>query len=130
MRLGQLKAIGHNIADSFGGNGFLVGHYPSGVYEKAAASPEGFITVNFLTGEMAGAQSATNLKPVVRLYRDVLPDFCAKHGVDIADIDALSVTFGPDPMYDQFFEVTVQAKDGRWSVDRYVGIYSRRAPRT
>jgi len=37
MKFNQLRAIGHNIADSLAdGNGFLIGHYDMRLFEEVA----------------------------------------------------------------------------------------------
>ena len=44
MKFSQLRAIGHNIADSLAdGNGFLIGHYDMQLFEEVGRSSEGFI---------------------------------------------------------------------------------------
>jgi hypothetical protein len=51
MKLGELKSVGHNIADSFAsGIGLLIGHYEMNVFAEAASEPEGFVVVDFLEG--------------------------------------------------------------------------------
>jgi hypothetical protein len=129
-KLGTIKAIGHNFADSFAsGIGLLVGYYEMDVFAEAAASTEGFIVVDFLSGTAAGAPVSASLARAVCLYRDVLPEFCAKHGVELNDIHVLQVRFGSDPVYGRHFLVTVENASGRRSADRYVGVPGKRLRR-
>lgn len=54
-KLGTIKAIGHNFADSFAsGIGLLVGYYSMDIFAEAAAGPEGFILVDFVNANTAG----------------------------------------------------------------------------
>jgi hypothetical protein len=129
-KLGTIKAIGHNLADSFAsGIGLLVGYYAMDVFAEAAASKEGFILVDFLSATTAGSPVSTSLARAVCLYRDVLPEFCAKHGVKLEDIHVLQVRFGTDPAYGRHFLVNVENASGRRSATRYFGVPGRRLRR-
>jgi hypothetical protein len=129
-KLGTIKAIGHNFADSFAsGIGVLVGYYAMDVFAEAAASAEGFILVDFLNGTTAGSPVSASLARAVCLYRDVLPEFCAKHGVEHGDIHVLQVRFGTDAAYGPHFLVTVENASGRRSADRYLGVPGKRLRR-
>lgn len=99
------------------------------VFAEAAASAEGFILVDFLSGTTDGSPVSASLARAVCLYRDALPDFCAKHGVELADIHVLKVRFGTDAVYGPHFLVTVENAAGRRSVDRYLGIPGKRLRR-
>ena len=49
MKIGTLRAIAHNIADSLGsGCGLLIGVYDMNVYGEANKSPGGVIAIDFL----------------------------------------------------------------------------------
>ena len=129
-KLGTIKAIGHNLADSFAsGIGLLVGYYEMDVFAEAAAAPEGFIIVDFVSATTAGSPVSASLVRAVCLYRDVLPEFCAKHGVELDDIHVLQVRFGTDAAYGRHFLVTVENASGRRSADRYFGVPGRRLRR-
>lgn len=129
-KLGTIKAIGHNFADSFAsGIGLLVGYYAMDVFAEAAASAEGFVLVDFLNGTTAGSPVSASLARAVCLYRDVLPEFCAKHGVELCDIHVLQVRFGTDAAYGRHFLVTVEDASGRRSADRYFGVPGKRLRR-
>lgn len=127
MRLGILKSIGHNIADSLAsGIGLLIGIYEMDVFAEAAAGDAGYIKVDFLKGLSTGSAASARLSRAITLYRDALPSFCLKHGVDSQDIQKLEVRFGTDAAYGPHFTVTVAASNGRSSTDRYVGIPGKR----
>jgi len=130
VKLGTIKAIGHNFADSFAsGIGLLVGYYAMDVFAEAAAAPEGFILVDFVNGITSGSPVSASLARAVCLYRDVLPEFCAKHGVELDDIHVLQVRFGTDAAYGRHFLVTVVNASGRRSADRYFGVPGKRLRR-
>jgi hypothetical protein len=127
MKLGKLKALGHNLADSFAsGIGLLVGCYQMDVFAEAAASTEGYIKVNFLAGKSSGGTVSPSLSRAIELYRDELPSFCAKHGLNLADIKVLEARFGTDAAYGRHFAATVQSCDGKLSTDQYVGVPGKR----
>lgn len=130
MKLGTLKAIGHNFADSFAsGIGLLIGYYAMDVFAEAAAAKEGHLTVDFLNGTTSGSPASVSLQRAVELYRDVLPEFCARHGVDTNNIRVLRARFGTDAAYGPHFTVTVEDGVGRRSIDRYIGMPGKRLRR-
>lgn len=122
MKLGNLKSLGHNMADSLAsGIGLLVGVYDMDVFGEAAASKEGHMIVNFLTATATGATPSPSLARAISLYRDALPSMCAKHKIDLAEITTLVARFGTDSTYGPHFKVTVEDVLGRTSTDQYVG---------
>lgn len=128
MRFEVLKSVGHNIADSLAsGIGMLIGVCDMDVFAEAAASAEGFIGVDFLTGNMTGSQASSTLQHAVGLYRDALPALCAKQGVEFSKVAAVSARFGSDIVYGRHFTVTVRDGQGRSSTDQYVGTPGRRS---
>lgn len=130
MKFGHLKSLGHNIADSMAsGIGLMIGVYQMDVFAEAAASKEGHMTVNFLDGTTSGAVPSSNLKRAIHLYRDALPQMCAKHGIDPTEIKALVARFGTDSAYGPHFKVTVENAFGKISTDQYVGIPGKRLRR-
>ena len=127
MKFDELKSIGHNIADSLGsGIGLMIGVYEMDVYGEASATPEGFMAVDFLTGEPSGATPSLALAKAIRIYRDVLPSLCERHGCDIREFRALSARFGVDSLNRRQFTVTITDARGRSSSDLYVGTPGRR----
>lgn len=82
MKFGQLRAIGHNIADSLAdGHGFLIGLYYINIFGEADRASERHIEINFLTGTWSGGRPSHSLAKAFRLYAEALPAFCEKHGV-------------------------------------------------
>lgn len=126
MKFGTLKSIGHNIANSLAsGVGLMVGVFEMDVFGEAAATPEGFIEVDFLTGEASGGKPSAELKRALKLYADALPDLCKRHGVEVSEFQHLSARFSGRPMFERF-TVTVEDKRGRRSADEYVGLLGKR----
>ena len=127
MKLGVLKSLGHNLADSFAsGIGLLIGHHSMDVFAEAAASEPGFVEVNFLEASTAGSSVSNNLQGAINGYRDALPNFCSKHGIVLSQIKTLKAKFGSDKIYGPHFTVIVESVDGRSSTDRYIGFPARR----
>jgi hypothetical protein len=119
MKFRQLTAVAHNVADSLSsGQGFLIGHYRTDIWAEVVASAEGWMEVNFLTGEVTGAVASETLAGAVRLYAQALPDFCAKHGLDAAEVRALTARYSGQGVLAKFV-VTVEDTNGRRSVDEY-----------
>ncbi|MHB9841539.1 hypothetical protein Q8F57_042780 [Paraburkholderia terrae] len=68
MKIGELKSLGHNIADSLAsGIGLMIGAYDIDVFVEAAAGPEGFIIVNFLDGTAFGSPVSAKLQRAIHL---------------------------------------------------------------
>jgi hypothetical protein len=126
MKFDELRSIGHNIADSLGGGvSFLVHEYELDVFGDASRSPEGFITVNFLTGTSGGGQPSPVLAEAIPKFRDALGTLCEKHGTTAAVFRKLTARYSMGA-YGRRVVVTVEDKGGRRSVDEYVGIPARR----
>lgn len=126
MKFSTLKAIAHNMADSVGsGIGLMVGVYEMDIYGEAAASSDRYIEVDFLTGETSGGRCSAGLVKALTLYRDALPEFCQRHGVDAHDFRELTVRFSGTHVRTGF-TVTVEDQQGRRSVDTYEGIPGKR----
>lgn len=122
MKLGELKSLGHNIADSFAsGIGLLVGYCTNDVYGEAAATKPGYIDINFLDATATGSKASPQLLKAIEVYRNAVPDLCKKHQIEFELIRTLSARFGTDPALGAHFTVTVESRDGRRSVDRYFG---------
>ena len=126
MKFGTLQSIGHNIADSLAsGIGMMIGVYEMDVFGEAAASPEGFIEVAFLTGQSTGGKPSPYLAHALELYAGALPDLCKRHGIDVAEFRQLTARFSGRPMFWGFI-VTIENQQGRRSVDEYRGLPGRR----
>jgi hypothetical protein len=131
MKIGELASFGHNIADSLAsGICFMVGIYSADIHGEAAASPEGHIDVDFLTGTTSGSPISAELRRTIQKYAEMLPELAKKHEIDAAEIKVLSARFGTDPVAGPHFLVTVEASDGRRSVDQYAGIPGKRYGRS
>jgi hypothetical protein len=125
MKIGTLRAIAHNIADSLGsGCGLLVGVYEMNVFGEASRSPGGVIDIDFLAGKATRGTASRALKAAIVKYRDVLPAFCAKHGASMEDIKTLSARYAMDAPNGRIV-VTVQDRTGRCCVDEYRGTPAR-----
>ena len=126
MKFGELKSIGHNIADSLAsGIGLLIGHYDMDVFSEAAHSPEGYIVVDFLTGTSSGAQPSESLARAIYLYGAALQDLCEKHGTNASAFRELSARYSLDSLGRRFV-VTVEDQNGRRSVDEFRGFPGKR----
>lgn len=127
MKLGELKSLGHNLADSFAsGIGLLVGVYEMDVFAEAAASDSGYVEVNFLDASTTGSTISERLKGAIKCYSTALPELCKKHSIDPSQIKTLIARFGTDSVYGPHFTVSVESIDGRSSTDRYIGFPGRR----
>lgn len=127
MKLGELKSLGHNLADSVAsGMGLLVGVYAMDVFGEAAASEPGFIEVNFLDASTAGSPISDTLQGAINSYRNALPELSKKHSIDPSQIKTLIARFSTDSVYGPHFTVIVESIDGRSSKDRYIGFPGRR----
>jgi len=130
MKFGNLKSLGHNLADSMAsGIGLLIGMYGMNVFAEAAASNEGHVTVNFLSGTTTGAIPSASLSRAICLYRDELPRLCVKHGIDMTKIKTLEARFGTDQAYGPHFKGTVETLQGKTSTDQYIGIPGKKLRR-
>ncbi len=128
MKIGQLKSLGHNIADSLAsGIGLMIGVYDTDVFAEAASNDSGSLSVNFIDGQVGGGAVSDSLRGAALRYSEALPDLCAKHGLNIGEIKVLEARYGTDRVYGRHFTVTVEATDGRQSVDRYIGVPGRLA---
>jgi hypothetical protein len=127
MKIGELTSFGHNVADSVAsGMCFMVGTYFVDVFGEAAASPEGHILVDFVTGCTSGSAVSDSLAAAIRRCAEMLPELAARHGLDASEIKTLQARFGTDPVAGPHFRVTVEATDGRRSEDQYAGLPGKR----
>ena len=126
MKFGELRSIGHNIADSLAdGNGFLIGVYGMNVFGEAKQSTVGFIEVDFLTGSSSGGQPSVSLARAFELYSKALPSFCEKHGASSAAFRQLSARFFGE-RHLRHFIVTVEDQEGRRATHVYSGVPGKR----
>ena len=122
MKIGNLKSLGHNLADSLAsGLGLMIGLWRTDIFGEAAAGNEGYIVVDFLNGTTLGSPVSESLQGAVKRYSEILPEYCAKHNIDHNDIHTLKARFGTDRVYGRHFTVSVVSADGRKSTDQYYG---------
>lgn len=121
MKHAVLTSVAHNIGTSLAsGCGLMVGVYEMNVFGEAACSPEGFIEVDFLTGDTSGATPSVSLGRAIRLYVDALPELCKRHGCSLTDFERLTVKYLGKVARPQFV-VEITDRNGQTSADRYVG---------
>jgi hypothetical protein len=121
MKLGQLRSIGHNIADSLAsGIGLMIGVYAMDVFGEARRSPERSIDVDFLKGVVTAGRASRGSRSAVALYAKALPSLCVKHGCSVGDFRSLSAKFFEGNLGPQF-DVTVEDRFGRRVTDEWVG---------
>lgn len=127
MRLGVLKAIGHNIAASVaGGCGFMLGYYGMEIFDEAASTSEGYIEVDFLSGTTSGGTPSISLARGLKLYSEkALPELCETHGASPSDFRQLKARFWFGRMSPRF-EVLVEDREGRCSRAEYEGYDGKR----
>ena len=126
MKHRVLPMIAHNFADWLAcGMGFLVGMFSTQVFAEAAATPDGSLTFDVLSGKTRGAYPGGEVELAAPLYRNAFPTFCQRHGADHADFRQLVVTFTAEIAGNRF---SVMVKDcrGRTSTIDYLGATSRR----
>ncbi len=128
MKFGELKSIGHNIADSLAsGICLLIGYHEVDVFAEAADGPEGYIRVDFLAGTASGSPVSPSLARAIERYaKDALPDLCQRHGVPLAAFRELSVAYSTSGTGRQF-AVTVMDQGGKSETDIFFGVPGRRA---
>lgn len=127
MKFGTLKSVGHNIADSLAsGIGLMVGVYDMDIFAEALAASEGFIDVDFLSGQASGGKVSSKLEEAVKLYAEALPDLCKRHGVDVSDFQQLTARYSGRKPHFERYDVTVVDKSGRTSTDEYLGLPGKR----
>lgn len=126
MKFSELKSIGHNIADSLAsGLGLPLGYFPTDIFGEAAASTEGYILVDFLTGTTAGGQPSNLLAKAILLYAGALDALCKRHGTTTEAFAKLTARYS-QKHNGGHFTVTVEDHQGRLSEDTFYGSPGRR----
>ena len=131
MRHADLRAVGHNIADSVAsGIGLMIGVYGMDIFKEARSQAPGFIEVDFLEGTSSGVPASESLQVAIALYtRAALPDLCAKHSVDLSEVRSLRARFGVDSALGRTYVVTVEDARGKRSEAQYLAWPGRRLRR-
>ena len=125
MKIGVLRAISHNVADSLGcGIGLLIGVYDLNVFGEAMRSPGGVICIDFLAGTATRGKVSRRLAAAIAKYRDVLPVLCAKSRASIEDFRTLTACYSSDT-FNRRIVVRVRDRRGRCCVDEYIGTPAR-----
>ena len=88
--------------------------------KKLAESPEGFITVDFLTGATRGGVPSSSLARDIALFPAALADLCRRHGTTSAVFKELTTRYSVEEG-GRRFQVTVADHYGRRSADEYDG---------
>jgi hypothetical protein len=126
VKFSELKAIGHNIADSLAsGIGLMIGVYEMDVFGEAAKSPERYILVDFVAGTSTGGQPSAHLANAISLYARALVELCRRHKVEVGSFRELTARYTVDSRGKRFV-VTVQDQSGRSSTDEYRGTPGKR----
>lgn len=125
VKIGILRAIAHNVADSLGsGMGLLIGVYHMNVFGEATRSPRGVIGIDFLAGKATRGTVSPALQAAIAKYRKSLPALCEKHGATVEDFKTLSARYSVDT-FNRRIIVTVRDREGRCYVDEYIGTPAR-----
>ncbi len=67
-KLATLRAIAHNVCDSFSsGCGLLIGVFEMELYGEIARSDEGYLMLDFLNGQREGAEPSASLWRAIQL---------------------------------------------------------------
>jgi hypothetical protein len=124
MKHDQLRAIGHNLADSLAsGLCLVIGHYATDIFGDAEHSETGAVAVDFLAGEVVEGTASDPVTGAMAMFRKALPDFCTKNRADLNDFRELSARFYMlGPGWQPGFTVTVVDSNGRRSVTEYKGV--------
>ncbi|QTG17070.1 hypothetical protein G6M86_27660 (plasmid) [Agrobacterium tumefaciens] len=126
MKHSELGAIAHNIADSLAsGQGFLIGHFPTEIFAEVAQSAESHMSIDFLTGQITGAQPSDSLRKAIALYVEATPAFFEKHGASISDVRKVIARYHVTRLENRF-SVIVEDACGRRSSAEYGGMPGKR----
>lgn len=127
MKFGELKSIAHNLADSFAsGLRLLVGYYGMDIFAEASATPEGYITVDFLTGTTSGGRPSATTAEAISQSSVGLMELCRRHHTEPGAFQTLTVRYAVSAIHGGHFTVTVVDQKGQRSVDQFVGHPGRR----
>jgi len=127
VKFGVLQSALHNAADSLGsGIGLMVGVYEMDIYGEAGRSPDGVISVDFLTGKVIEGEASPSLRKAVELYRTAFDELCIRHGVEPWSFRVATARFGTDAALGPPFTVHVEDREGRIATDRFIGSPGRR----
>jgi hypothetical protein len=103
----------------------MIGYYPMDVYAEAAAAPEGYVEVDFLTGRISGGQVSPSFSAAIKIYQEELPKLCERHGVEVTDLHKLTARFSGQG-FSRGFSVMTEDNDGRTATDYFRGMPGKR----
>ena len=129
MKHSKLHGVAHNFADSLaGGLSFVVPQLVihTHIYAEAAANGDGFIIANFLSGKVEGAYPDGEVEGAIPLFKSAFPEFCEKHGVDVADYRSFLVRFFAASGSNGYV-VTIEDRDGKRTSREYLGRQGKRS---
>lgn len=124
-----LHSIAHNWADSLAcGLGFALGDlYMSDIFAEAELSEAKYISVDFLTGKIAGGEASESLQNVIRLYCERFPHFCEKHSAKRDEYREFTAVFSAGALgCEPRLEIIVADAKGKRSSIQYHGRLGRR----
>lgn len=122
MKHAVLKSVAHNFVDSYGnGVGFMIGYHEMFVYEEASRSDDGYIEIDFLSGNLiSGGPISNSLQTATELYRDKLPNLCTKHDATVDDFKLFTAKFWNE--YDgRHCAITVKDTNGKTTTTEFTG---------
>ena len=126
MKHSVLHAIAHNFADSLAsGQGFVVGYYPTDVFADALSSPDRFLVVDFLTGQIDEGTGSDQLLHALPVFRNEFENFCQKHGASKSEFKEFKTRFEAGYL-GATYTVTITDVRGRRSAIEYKGIPGKR----
>lgn len=126
MKHSQLHAIAHNFTDSLAcGLGFVVGYYETNVFADAACNPDGYLVVDFLTGQLDEGTASDQLLHALPVYRNAFENFCQKHGATKSNFIEFKTRFEAG-RFENMYSITITDARGRRSSIDYAGIPGKR----
>ncbi|MEM8742114.1 MAG: hypothetical protein AAGE13_11555 [Pseudomonadota bacterium] len=126
MKHSQLHAVAHNFTDSLAsGLGFVIGYCETHVFADAACNPDGFLVVDFLTGQLDEGTATDQLVHALPIFRNGFEGFCQKHGASNSDFAEFKARFEAGRRGNMYSITITDARGRRSSID-YEGIPGRR----
>ncbi|WP_424630198.1 hypothetical protein [Bradyrhizobium sp. SYSU BS000235] len=120
MKHSELRAIAHNFADSLASGLHIDYGGRSDIFGEISQSPEKYIVVDFLTGDVEGCQPSQVLRGAIAYYKKTLPEFFEKNHASVSDVRELKVRYY-FVLIEKRFLVTFTDARGRQSITEYGG---------
>ena len=116
----------HNFTDSLAsGLGFVVGYYETNVFADAACNPDGYLVVDFLTGQLDEGNASDQLLHALPVFRNEFESFCQKPGATKSDFTEFKTRFEAGRRGNMYSITITDARGRRSSID-YKGIPGKR----